>query len=102
MTFSQVFAVLMMVAAIFVFMNERFLHFPFTIGLTVLSLGFSIFLILCELVGIPFGHTIFLKLLTLIDFKTPPKISSPIIRNTSPVFTASGDSFTLKRIKNSV
>lgn len=70
MTFSQVFAVLMMVAAIFVFINERFLHFPFTIGLTVLSLGFSIFLILCELVGIPFGHTIFLKLLTLIDFKT--------------------------------
>ena len=70
MTFSQVFAVLMMVAAIFVFINERFLHFPFTIGLTVLSLGFSIILILCELVGIPFGHTIFLKLLTLIDFKT--------------------------------
>ncbi len=70
MTFSQVFAVLMMVAAIFVFINERFLHFPFTIGLTVLSLGFSVFLILCELVGIPFGHTIFLKYLTLIDFKT--------------------------------
>lgn len=70
MTFSQIFAVLMMVAAIFVFINERFLHFPFTIGLTVLSLGFSVFLILCELVGIPFGHTIFLKYLTLIDFKT--------------------------------
>lgn len=69
MTFSQVFSVLMMVAAIFVFINEKYLHFPFTIGLTVLSLLFSVVLILCELLGIPFGHTIFLQLLTMIDFK---------------------------------
>lgn len=70
MTFTQVFSVLMMVAAIFVFLNERFLHFPFTIGLTVLSLVFSFVLILCELLGIPFGHTMFLQLLTMIDFQT--------------------------------
>jgi len=70
MTFSQVFSVLMMVAAIFVFINEKYLRFPFTIGLTVLSLAFSALLILCELLGIPFGHTIFLQLITLIDFKT--------------------------------
>lgn len=70
MTFSQVFAVLMMVAAIFVFINEKYLRFPFAIGLTVLSLFFSIILIVCELLGIPFGHTIFLNLITMIDFKT--------------------------------
>ncbi len=69
MTFSQVFSVLMMVAAIFVFINEKYLRFPFTIGLTVLSLLFSVVLILCELLGIPFGHTMFLQLLTMIDFK---------------------------------
>lgn len=70
MTFQQVFAILMMVAAIFAFINERFIHLPFTIGLTVLSLGFSVLLIVCELIGIPFGHTIFLNYLTLIDFKS--------------------------------
>jgi len=55
MSFFGIFAVLVTLAAVFGFVNERTVRLPTAIGVTLASLVLSLGLIVLDLVGLPFG-----------------------------------------------
>jgi monovalent cation:H+ antiporter, CPA1 family len=59
---------LVVIVAIFAYLNHKFLHLPSTIGVMLISLAMSIVLILFEDIGVPI-HSEIQKLLGTLDFK---------------------------------
>ncbi|NQW30650.1 MAG: sodium:proton antiporter [Ignavibacteria bacterium] len=61
-------ALLLVISAVFAYLNHRFLKLPTTIGLMAISLLFSLLLIATHSLGLPFEHQV-QRLLTEIDFE---------------------------------
>ena len=61
-------SLLMTVTALFAYVNYRFIRLPITIGVMVISLAFSLFMVLLSKAGVTFGVEYTKKLLTGVDF----------------------------------
>ena len=61
-------SLLMTVTALFAYFNYRFIRLPITIGVMVISLAFSLFMVLLSKAGISFGVEYTKKLLSGVDF----------------------------------
>ncbi len=61
-------SLLMTVTALFAYVNYRFIRLPITIGVMVISLVFSLFLVLLSKAGLTFGMEYTEKLLSGVDF----------------------------------
>ena len=48
-------SLLMTVTALFAYINYRFIRLPITIGVMVISLAFSLFMVLLSKAGVTFG-----------------------------------------------
>jgi len=64
----EILTLLLVIAALFSYINERFLKMPTTIGLMLLTLVFSIALTLLKYLGIDIGHTKLATTISHIDF----------------------------------
>lgn len=61
-------SLLMTVTALFAYVNHRFIRLPTTIGVMVISLAFSLFMVLLSKAGVSFGVEYTKKLLSGVDF----------------------------------
>ena len=61
-------SLLMTVTALFAYVNYRFIRLPITIGIMIISLAFSLFIVLLSKAGVTFGVEYTKKLLSGVDF----------------------------------